>query len=133
MLSRCSFCDDDIEIQNESKYAISIFDKFPVTEFHSLVIPRRHVESFFELNQFEYLDCLSLLHQTKKRLFGLDKEISGFNIGINDGHDAGQTISHCHIHLIPRRKNDVKFPMGGVRHIFPEKGYYGKHVKLVKH
>lgn len=123
-LMGCPFCKDFTSFLEKSELAISVLDKYPVTEFHSLVIPNRHVESFFELTQKEYLDCISLLHKTQKKLFSFDKQISGFNIGINDGKDAGQTISHCHIHLIPRRKNDVKNPSGGVRHVIPDKGNY---------
>jgi len=128
----CPFCKSFTNYLDTSKITISILDKFPVTKYHSLIIPKRHVGSFFELTQKEYLDCISLLHNTKKKLLDFDEQITGFNIGINDGTDAGQTISHCHIHLIPRRKNDIKFPMGGIRHIFPNKGYYGKYMELIQ-
>ena len=95
-----------------------------MTRLHSLIIPKRHTLSFFELNDKEKQACLDLLSITKNKLSEEDKSISGFNVGINDGADAGQTISHCHIHLIPRRKNDMKNPRGGVRHVIPEKGNY---------
>lgn len=120
----CPFCSSASESSHQNELAFVISDKYPVTKFHSLIIPKRHASSFFELTDEEKQDCLSLLSLTKNKLCEVDKSISGFNVGINDGADAGQTISHCHIHLIPRRKNDVKYPMGGIRNIFPKKGYY---------
>jgi len=122
--NNCPFCNIDDKILFQFKNAIVISDKYPVTKYHSLIIPKRHVESYFDLTPEEYADCMVLIKTSKKTLCELDKTISGFNIGVNDGADAGQTISHCHIHLIPRRKGDVKEPAGGVRHIIPEKGFY---------
>lgn len=122
----CSFCINDDEKILETKNAFVISDKFPVTKYHSLIIPKRHVESYFDLTPEEYADCMVLIKTAKKTLCELDKTISGFNIGVNDGVDAGQTVSHCHIHLIPRRKGDVEKPAGGIRHIIPEKGFYQK-------
>jgi len=122
--NNCPFCNIDDKKILETKNAIVIYDKFPVTKNHSLIIPKRHIESFFDLTAEEYADCMVLIKTSKKTLCELDRTISGFNIGINDGVDAGQTISHCHIHLIPRRKGDVKEPSGGVRHIIPRKGFY---------
>lgn len=120
----CPFCQDEIETICEESGAFARFDRFPVTKLHALVIPRRHVGSFFDLRGSEYGDCLSLLHRTRKILAGLDGSITSYNLGINDGADAGQSIPHCHIHLIPRRKNDVDDPLGGVRHVIPGNGYY---------
>jgi len=120
----CPFCDNDDKKILETKNAFVISDKYPVTKNHALIIPKRHVESYFDLTPEEYIDCIVLIKTSKKTLCELDKTISGFNIGVNDGADAGQTISHCHIHLIPRRKGDVKEPAGGVRHIIPGKGFY---------
>jgi len=116
----CPFCINDDKKILETKNAFVISDKYPITKYHSLIIPRRHVEPE------EYADCMILIKTSKKTLCELDGTISGFNIGVNDGVDAGQTITHCHIHLIPRRKGDVKEPSGGVRHIIPEKGFYQK-------
>ncbi len=104
--------------------AISIFDKYPVTEHHCLIIPKRHKASFFTLDPKEQQDCIDLINQVKLQLCDMDETITGFNLGINDGVDAGQTIPHCHIHLIPRRKNDVVEPRGGIRNIIPGKGKY---------
>jgi len=128
----CPFCSNDSQIRQSNNSAISFLDKYPVTKLHSLIVPKRHVRSFFDLNHQEQLDCLILTNEIKLQLCSTDSTISGFNIGINDGLDAGQTISHCHIHLIPRRKNDVEHPMGGIRHVFPEKGYYGKFLELIQ-
>lgn len=106
--------------------AIATLDNYPVTDYHTLIIPRRHVSSFFELTKNEQQGCLDLLLLARTQLLLDDPSITGFNVGINDGIDAGQTIMHCHIHLIPRRKNDVKTPSGGIRHVIPEKGDYTK-------
>ena len=122
----CPFCINDDKKILETKNAFVISDKYPVTKHHSLIIPKRHVESFFDLTPEEIADCMVLIKTSQKTLCELDKTISGFNIGVNDGADAGQTVSHCHIHLIPRRKGDVKEPSGGIRHIIPEKGSYQK-------
>ena len=120
---KCIFCKEENHIiKNELVY--TIFDKFPVTKFHVLIIPKRHVETFFELTLSEKNSCLDLLDQVKEKLVQTDKTISGFNVGFNSGKDAGQTIMHCHIHVIPRRKDDVVEPRGGIRNIIPGKGKY---------
>jgi diadenosine tetraphosphate (Ap4A) HIT family hydrolase len=103
-------------------YAIS--DGFPVTEGHSLIIPKRHVATYFDLSRPELNACDDLLRQLKRRFQSTDESVSGFNIGMNAGASAGQTIFHCHIHLIPRRDGDVENPRGGVRHLIPGKGHY---------
>ncbi|MBI4130935.1 MAG: HIT family protein [Nitrosarchaeum sp.] len=119
----CIFCKEENHlIKNESAY--EIFDKFPVTKFHALIIPKRHVETFFELTLTEKNQCFDLLDEIKESLIQKDKTISGFNVGFNSGQDAGQTIMHCHIHIIPRRKGDVIEPQGGIRNIIPGKGNY---------
>ena len=121
--SNCIFCKEENPlIKNELVYAT--FDKFPVTKFHVLIISKRHVETFFELTPSEKISCFDLLDQVKEKLVQMDKTISGFNVGFNSGKDAGQTIMHCHIHLIPRREGDVTEPQGGIRNIIPRKGKY---------
>ena len=95
-----------------------------MTEYHTLVIPKRHVASYFELTRPEVNACNQLLEKIKADIQEKDKDVSGFNIGINVGEDAGQTIFHCHIHLIPRRKGDMENPKGGVRGVIPEKQKY---------
>lgn len=100
-------------------------DGYPLTQGHSLVIPRRHVASFFELTAEERLAILELLDRAKE---SLDRQYrpDGYNIGINDGAAAGQTVMHLHVHLIPRYRGDTSDPRGGVRWIFPDKAAYWK-------
>lgn len=121
----CLFCEipaDRIIHENELAYAIR--DGYPVTDLHTLVIPKRHVSSYFDLGQAEINACHALLREAKAAIECSDAAVTGFNVGINNGEDAGQTIFHCHIHLIPRRKGDVEEPRGGVRHIILGKGDY---------
>lgn len=122
----CIFCETIVkkhEILHESELAITIFDSFPVTKGHILVIPKRHVQSFFELTNLELNEIQTLLFQAKVKLVELYSPDS-FNVGINDGPAAGQTIPHCHIHLIPRYSGDTPNPRGGVRSVIPEKKDY---------
>lgn len=103
---------------------MALEDRYPVTEGHMLVSPLRHTPSFFDLGASEQKACFMLLEDLKNSALKKDPTITGFNLGINDGKDAGQTIMHCHIHLIPRRKGDIADPRGGVRHVIPSRGYY---------
>ena len=120
---KCIFCNPE-KIQMENSLAFTVKDGYPVTSLHYLVIPKRHVSSFFELGSSEHKACLNLLEETKKKILEKDKTVTGFNVGINVGKDAGQTIMHCHIHLIPRRNGDVVEPKGGIRNVIPGKGNY---------
>ncbi|SEN30089.1 HIT domain-containing protein [Nitrosomonas marina] len=121
----CLFCAIDKDrIVSENELAYSIRDGYPVTEHHTLVIPKRHTAQFFDLGQAELNSIYQLLQIEKKAIEILDPRATGFNIGVNSGKSAGQTIFHCHIHLIPRRDGDVKEPRGGVRHVIPGKGSY---------
>jgi diadenosine tetraphosphate (Ap4A) HIT family hydrolase/5-methylcytosine-specific restriction endonuclease McrA len=124
----CLFCDiqlnENKRIVEENTLAYVIRDAFAVTEYHSLIVPKRHVKVFFDLTQAEVNAVNQLIHSQKLQLDNKDKSIGGYNIGMNCGDVAGQTIFHCHIHLIPRRKNDVMEPKGGVRNIIPGKGAY---------
>lgn len=124
-MSNCPFCniDDKRIISNYDDYYV-IRDLFPVTELHTLIIPKRCVASYFDLNDRELNNLQQIIKKEKEELVNIDKTISGFNLGVNDGLDAGQTIFHCHVHLIPRRKNDVDDPRGGVRGVIPEKQKY---------
>ena len=97
---------------------------YPVTKHHTLIVTNRHVEDFFNLTKKEMNDLDEILKKQKKELKNLDNEISAFNVGVNIGKDAGQSIMHCHIHLIPRRKGDVEDPRGGVRGVIPSKQKY---------
>lgn len=122
----CIFCNlpEDRNIILENTHCYSILDKYPIVEGHSLIIPKRHFPEYFEIEKKELMDVHDLLLKVKNHLVEQDPKIEGFNIGINSGSVAGQTIFHLHIHLIPRRVGDVKYPRGGIRHLIPEKGYY---------
>ncbi len=124
----CLFCDiqsiDQQRIIAESNLAYAIRDGFPVTAGHTLFIPKRHILDYFGLVPAEVSAINDLLAKQKKSLQEADSTIDGFNIGMNCGETAGQTIFHCHVHLIPRRKGDVENPRGGVRHIIAGKGFY---------
>lgn len=121
----CLFCEIPEErVIAENELAYAIYDGFPVTDMHTLIIPKRHVSSYFDLGRPEVNACNMLLDQMKNEIESKDTEVTGFNIGINAGEDAGQTIFHCHIHLIPRRKGDIDQPRGGVRGVIPEKQKY---------
>ncbi|MFN3300756.1 MAG: HIT domain-containing protein [Sediminibacterium sp.] len=123
--TECLFCKiDKNRIIAESNLAYAIQDKYPVSTGHTLIIPKRHFPDYFEITQPELNAVNTLLSQLKQTLQSKDDSISAFNIGINSGPDAGQTIFHTHIHLIPRRKNDVDQPIGGIRNIMPGKGDY---------
>ena len=109
----------------ENEFAFAIYDGFQVSKGHSLVIPKRVVSSVFDLDDDEYNLIFILLRDVKKILLEKFKP-DGFNIGINNGTDAGQTIDHAHIHIIPRYKGDLKDPRGGVRNILPDNTGYIK-------
>lgn len=123
-VTNCLFCKKDLKIILENELAIVVRDSFPVTKGHSLVIPRRHTDSYFEITQPEINAMHSLIQQVRTDLKNSDSRISGFNLGINQGTSAGQTIMHTHLHVIPRRDGDMENPRGGVRHVIPEKGKY---------
>jgi len=121
----CLFCSiETARIIAENDLAYAIRDGFPVTEGHTLVIPKRHVEDYFGLSEEEVLASNALLLKIRQDIQVSDKSVMGFNIGMNAGEVAGQTIFHCHTHLIPRRQGDVEAPRGGVRHLIPGKGSY---------
>jgi diadenosine tetraphosphate (Ap4A) HIT family hydrolase len=121
----CLFCNVGEErLIAENDLAFAIRDGFPVTELHSLVIPRRHVSDYFELTEEELLACNELLRTVKEEILARDESVKGFNVGANSGLVAGQSVFHCHIHLIPRREGDVPNPKGGIRHVIPGKGAY---------
>jgi diadenosine tetraphosphate (Ap4A) HIT family hydrolase len=120
----CPFCTLPVErIVDQNDLALVIRDGFPVSPGHTLLMPKRHVGSFFELDDDEVSALMALLKTAKANL---DKELNpdDYNIGINDGPQAGQTVPHVHIHLIPRFAGDVKDPRGGVRWLIPGKANY---------
>ena len=121
----CIFCKiRKEELQFENQLAYSSIDSYPVSEFHSLIVPKRHVETYFELTSDEIHACNELILKTKEKILKQDSSVNGFNIGTNAGKVAGQSIMHCHIHLIPRREGDVEDPQGGVRSVIPKKQHY---------
>ncbi len=126
--SDCLFCtiqsSNRERIVDENALAYVIRDGFPVSELHSLIIPKRHVKDYFDLTQAEINAINSLIKSQKQLIDGVDSAINGYNIGMNCGESAGQTVFHCHIHLIPRRTGDVHNPRGGVRHVIAEKAIY---------
>lgn len=121
----CAFCElPKDRVVEENELAVAFRDGFPVTGLHTLVIPKRHVADHFDLFQPEKNAVQALLESQRAVILELDQKVTGFNIGINSGEDAGQTIFHCHTHLIPRREGDVAEPRGGVRGVIPEKQKY---------
>ena len=124
-INNCLFCNiEEDRIVHEYKHFYVIRDAFPVTPLHSLIITKRHVVSYFQCSKEEHDEIPIILDTQKTELKILDNTITGFNIGMNIGEDAGQTIFHCHIHIIPRRKGDTSNPRGGVRGVIPEKQKY---------
>ncbi len=121
----CLFCEipqGRVIAENELCYAIR--DQFPVTELHTLIIPKRHVPDYFGLYQPELNAIQQLLQKEREEILNSDNSVSGFNVGINAGASSGQTIFHCHVHLIPRRDGDVDNPQGGVRGVIAGKQTY---------
>jgi ATP adenylyltransferase len=109
----CAFCIvDQSRLVAENELCFAILDAHPVSAYHTLVLPKRHVANFFELYQPELNAIHSLLHQTETEIRSADQEVTGFNVGINVGQDAGQTVFHSHVHLIPRRHGDVQNARG---------------------
>lgn len=121
----CLFCEiSRSRIVAENRLAYAIHDGYPVTPAHTLVIPKRHIATYFELGSAELNACNKLLRELEEKICVSDRTVQAFNIGVNSGEVAGQTIFHCHIHLIPRRVGDVENPRGGIRHMIPGKGSY---------
>jgi len=123
-MDNCVFCkisNDKIILTSDKSSAF--YDSFPVTQGHTLIIPKRHVKSYFELEPSEKEDIWNLVDNVKNFL---DENFNpdGYNIGINIGETAGQTVFHCHIHVIPRYKGDIANPKGGVRGVIPDKQKY---------
>ena len=121
----CLFCEIPKErIVAENELAYAILDAYPVTDQHTLVIPKRHVEGFFGLYQPERNAIQQLLEERREAILAQDSTVTGFNVGNNVGADGGQTIMHCHTHLIPRRAGDMVDPKGGVRGVIPDRQKY---------
>ena len=121
----CPFCnlDSKRELILESEFAFAIFDNYPVSNGHTLIIPKIHCSNYFQISFSYQSDCWMMINKVKDELqkrFNPD----GFNIGININEEAGQTIPHCHIHIIPRYRGDVAQPRGGIRGVIPSKKNY---------
>ena len=121
----CLFCNiTKNNLADENELAFASYDSYPVSDQHCLIIPKRHVKDYFDLTNEEIIACNSLIKEMKQEIELKDKSVMGFNIGTNAGKTSGQSILHCHIHLIPRREGDVANPQGGVRSVIPLKQHY---------
>ena len=121
----CIFCQPENEkIFEQNELAYAMMDGYPVSKGHVLVIPKRHTPDYFDLGQPELNACTLLLDRQRESILNRDSTVTGFNIGVNIGEDAGQTVLHCHIHLIPRRRGDTDAPAGGVRKVIDGAGDY---------
>jgi len=123
--SDCPFCSPstDSTLITESAQAYALLDKYPVTDGHTLVLPKRHVGNYFELSEREQTACWIMVNRVQSILQD-QCDPDSFNVGINVGTEAGQTVPHAHVHVIPRYEGDVDDPTGGVRNVIPEKGNY---------
>lgn len=121
----CCFCfpkKDNIIFEDAFSFVYK--DQFPVSAEHSLIIPKRHFDNFFDATFSEIESIWNLLKLRKEQILKIDTSVSGFNIGINVGISAGQSIFHLHVHLIPRRSGDAENPRGGIRCVIPSKKNY---------
>ncbi|MFK7950025.1 MAG: HIT domain-containing protein [Saprospiraceae bacterium] len=121
----CVFCspESERELITESATMYAILDKFPVSNGHTLIISKRHKNDYFALAEKEKM-ALQIMIERVKTILDKRYQPDGYNIGMNCGEAAGQTVSHFHCHIIPRYKGDMKNPKGGVRHCVEGKGFY---------
>ncbi|MBI1735743.1 MAG: HIT family protein [Candidatus Rokubacteria bacterium] len=119
----CPFCERPAALVAENAFAIAFPDAFPLTRGHTLVVPRRHVGDIAELSEQERTALWELVEPVRQAL-GLAYQPDGFNLGMNVGAAAGQTVAHVHLHVIPRYRGDMADPRGGVRLLFPERARY---------
>lgn len=120
----CPFCEPpEDRVAIRTPHSVALQDSFPVSEGHTLVIPINHVSSVYDLNDEEFRDLWNLVGRVREEL-GKALRPDAFNVGINDGLAAGQTVEHAHVHVIPRWKGDVADPRGGIRWVIPEKARY---------
>ena len=121
----CLFCNiKESGCAHQNDLAYTSYDSYPVSEHHCLIIPKRHVGDYFELSKDELIACDELIKIAKNEILTKDQSVKGFNLGTNIGKVSGQSIFHCHLHLIPRRDGDVENPQGGVRSVIPSKQHY---------
>ena len=125
----CLFCNvKKTGYTHDNNLAYASYDSYPVTEHHCLIIPKRHTIDFFDLSNEELLACNDLIKIIKNEIIKKDKLVKGFNLGTNIGKVSGQSIFHCHFHLIPRREGDVENPQGGVRSVIPNMQHYKRKI-----
>ncbi len=125
----CLFCNvKESHIVYENELAYASYDTYPVSKSHCLIIPKRHISDYFELTDQELIACNKLIKIIKKKILDQDQSVKGFNLGTNVGKVSGQSIFHCHLHLIPRREKDVENPQGGVRSVIPNKQHYKRKI-----
>jgi len=121
----CLFCKvNESGCVHENNLAYASYDSYPVSDYHCLIIPKRHIKDYFDLSKDELIACDELIKTVKDEIMFKDKSVKGFNLGTNIGKISGQSILHCHFHLIPRREGDVENPQGGVRSVIPKKQHY---------
>ena len=121
----CLFCNiKECGCDYENDLAYASFDTYPVSKDHCLIIPKRHIKDYFDLSNEELIACDQLAKIVKDEIISKDHSVKGFNFGTNVGKASGQSIFHCHFHLIPRREGDVENPQGGVRSVIPSKQHY---------
>lgn len=119
----CPFCEPKRTALAESPLARAFEDAYPVSPGHALIVPRRHVATYFDCSPEEKVELWALIDRLRE-LLSTAREPSGFNVGFNAGRSAGQTVMHAHVHVIPRYDGDVADPRGGVRHAVVGRGYY---------
>jgi len=125
----CLFCNiSQSGSVHENDFAYVSYDSYPVSKYHCLIIPKRHIKDYFDLSNEELIACNNLIKIIKKEIINKDKTVKGFNLGTNIGKISGQSIMHCHFHLIPRREGDVENPQGGVRSVIPQKQHYKRKI-----
>tara|TARA_B100000902_G_scaffold398480_1_gene465401 strand:+ start:2280 stop:2678 length:399 start_codon:yes stop_codon:yes gene_type:complete len=123
----CLFCNTkESGFAYENDLAYASYDSYPVSKQHCLIIPKRHIKDYFELSKDELIACDELIKIIKNEILSKDHDVKGFNLGTNIGKVSGQSILHCHFHLIPRREGDVENPQGGVRSVIPNKQHYNR-------
>ena len=121
----CLFCNiNESGFAHKNDLAYASYDSYPVSKHHCLIIPNRHIIDYFDLSKDELVACDELIKIIKEEILFKDQTVKGFNLGTNIGKVAGQSILHCHFHLIPRRKSDVENPQGGIRSVIPNKQHY---------
>ena len=125
----CLFCNiKKSGCAHENNLAYASYDSYPVSNLHCLIIPKRHINDYFDLTNEELIACDSIIKIVKTEISKKDQTVVGFNLGTNIGKVAGQSIFHCHFHLIPRREGDVENPQGGVRSVIPNKQHYKRKI-----